>query len=248
MTDRPAQRVLTVQCSGPDNIRSVQQATWTHGHVHLHFATLDHLRGSIPRFTDLLDADEQERMQRFRQDPDRDRFIIAHGWLRTLLAPALDMAPEEIRFQRGPYGKPYLADHRSFFNLSDTKDAVLLAITDRIEIGADVETMTRRVDHAAVSAHYFTPAETRDIGSSTDPKRRFLELWTRKEAVLKASGVGIMDDLHVLQVNEAVNTCRIAHPAFVEHAADAYNVRTWHVGPDHIVSVATAGRATTGTL
>ncbi len=241
MTDSPSQRALTVLCHGPGSIPAMTEASWAHDGIQLHFATLDHLRGLIPQFMAVLDDEERERMQRFRQDPDRDRFVIAHGWLRTLLAPAMHMAPEAIRFQRGPFGKPFVPDQRTQFNLSDTKDAVLLALATGAEIGADVETITRRVDHAAVSEHYFTPAETRDIGSSTDPKRRFLELWTRKEAVLKASGVGIMDDLHVLQVNEACNACMISHPAFVAHAADVYRVETWHVGPDHIVSVATAG-------
>ncbi|MBK6774278.1 MAG: 4-phosphopantetheinyl transferase family protein, partial [Flavobacteriales bacterium] len=58
--------------------------------------------------------------------------------------------------------------------------------------------MSRRVDHLSVAEHYFTPEEIAVIASSADGKRQFLDFWTRKEAVLKASGVGIMDDLKIL--------------------------------------------------
>ncbi|MDX9750215.1 MAG: 4'-phosphopantetheinyl transferase superfamily protein [Flavobacteriales bacterium] len=241
MNDAVAGRTLTVHCAGPGPAPCAADGSWTHAGARLRFATLDALRPRMAEFRALLDATERERMQRFRFVRDRDRFTLAHGWLRTLLGEELALPPDAVRFRRGPFGKPYVEGGAPSFNLSDTKDAVLVALGGAGEIGADVETMARTVDHAAVSAHYFTPEETADITLSVDPKRRFLELWTRKEAVLKASGVGIMDDLHVLRVNAALNTCTIAHPAFVRLAAPAYHVRTWHVGADHIVSLATVG-------
>ena len=69
-------------------------------------------------------------------------------------------------------------------------------------------------------------------------KRRFLEFWTRKESVLKASGTGIMDDLHSLRVDQPRNDLTIRHPEFVAMAAPAYHVHTWHVGACHLVSAA----------
>jgi phosphopantetheinyl transferase len=195
---------------------------------------------------------------------DRERFIIAHGLLRTLLGERLGARPEELHIARGPYGKPYIEGTDLRFNLSDTKDALLIAFAHGREIGVDIETMTRTVDHMAVGEHYFTPEEIlaiREAGSiatlssgTVDPpgrlpgavventsKRRFLEFWTRKEAVLKASGVGIMDDLRVLRVDGAVNTMTITHEVFMQYAAESYHLRTWHLGEDHIISVAQEG-------
>lgn len=235
--------------------------------VSLYFATLAGQRERIPEYQALLDPTEQQRVARFRFDVDRVRFIIAHGLLRTLLGERLSTRPEELRIERGPFGKPYIDGTDLRFNLSDTKDALLIAFTRGQEIGADIETMARTVDHIAVGEHYFTPEEialikaaaetpmpdqasTRSVdtlgrlpgaANGTAAKRRFLEFWTRKEAVLKASGVGIMDDLRVLRVDGALNAMTIQHEAFAQHAAESYHLRTWHWGEDHIVSVAQEG-------
>lgn len=208
------------------------------GTVHLWYAPLADLRDRIGPYAELLDPVELDRMRRFRFDADRERFILGHGLLRTLLGRYLERDPSLIRMARGPFGKPYLERKTLRFNLSDTKDAVLIAFADGLELGADIETMTRDVDHVAVSEHYFTAPEIRAIAAAEHPKRHFLELWTRKEAVLKASGVGIMDDLRVLRVDAPRNSMFIDHEAFTTMAAPQYHVRTWHVGRDHLVSLA----------
>ena len=64
------------------------------------------------------------------------------------------------------FGKPFLQGQTFDFNLSDTKDAVAIAFATRAELGVDIETMTRRVDHDAVSKHYFTPEEIDGIANA----------------------------------------------------------------------------------
>ena len=206
--------------------------------VHAWFATVEQLRDKSEFYWEVLDDAERARADRFRFEKDRERFVLGHGWLRELLGLYLELDPASVVMARGVYGKPFLSENRLQFNLSDTKDAVLIAFALGNEIGADVETMTRKVDHASISAYYFTPEEIVDMSSSGDAKRRFLELWTRKEAVLKASGVGIMDDLSVLRVDALVNENTITHEAFVAMAASEYHVRTWHIGGEHLISVA----------
>lgn len=208
--------------------------------VHLWFAELDRLRPGAAAFEASLDAVELARADRFRFPADRERFVLGHGLLRALIGRYLGRDGDLVRYARGPFGKPFLEGQDLRFSFSDTKDAVLVAFSHVVEIGADIETMQRTVDHDAVSEHYFTAEETEDIASAKDGKRRFLELWTRKEAVLKASGVGIMDDLHVLRVNGQEQRMSISHEAFIAHAAEEYHVRTWSVGTDHIVSLAAA--------
>lgn len=203
------------------------------------FSRLEHLRAESDRYHGLLDDTERARADRFRFDHDRERFVLGHGLLREVLGRVTGAEPAAIRYERGPFGKPSLADGGPHFNFSDTKDAVLIGLCSDGPIGVDLETMARAVDHAAVSSHYFTPEEVEEISQSPDAKRLFLEYWTRKEAILKASGVGIMEDLRSLGVNHPRNEMTIMHGEFERLAAPCYHVRTWPIGQSHIFSLAT---------
>lgn len=237
---RPTGPNLLVHCSVTVPCIAVASAhgSLDHGRTEIWFAPLEQLRHRITDYALLIDPAEVERAARYRFDHDRERYIIGHGLLRELLGHYLNEDPAQVRIARGEFGKPYIQGHPLHFNMSDTKDALLIAFSLDNEIGADIETMNRTVDHQAVSEHYFTPEEISDIRQATDQKRRFLELWTRKEAVLKASGVGIMDDLRVLRVDAELNANTITHEAFVRMASPEYHLRTWHVGDDHIISIA----------
>ncbi|MFT3886249.1 MAG: 4'-phosphopantetheinyl transferase superfamily protein [Flavobacteriales bacterium] len=242
MPDPPI-RELTTHCHGPSIAMpappSSSVISLEAGVVEAWYAPLAALHDRAAYFHDLLDPVELERAARFRFHHDRDRFILGHGLLRSLLGHYLKRDGSLVRMARGPFGKPFLERKALRFNLSDTKDAVLIAFATDLEIGADIETMTRDVDHHAVSEHYFTPPEVQAITEAgSDGKRRFLELWTRKEAVLKASGVGIMDDLKALRVDAPRNTMLIAHEAFARMAAPTYHVHTYHVGAEHLISIA----------
>ena len=203
-------------------------------------ATLDELREHRQRFEAMLDDVERERAARFRFEPDRERYILGHGMLREVLGRRVDADPAMLRFVRGPYGKPIIQGSNLHFNFSDTKDAVLVGTSTIAELGVDLETMHRLVDHDAVADHYFTPKEIDALNSTADGerKRRFLELWTRKEAVLKACGIGLMDDLKELSVLDGLNALRITHPGFMHVAAPTYHLRTWQLADSHLLSLA----------
>lgn len=235
----PRTRSLTLHCSGPEKARLEQEGAigTAPDEIVAWYAPLERLHGMLDRYAAILDAPEQQRAARFRFPHDRERFILGHGLLRDILGRYVDQAPSDLMIQRGEFGKPYLHGHPVHFNLSDTKDGLLLAVA-RQAVGADIETLHRTTDHASIADHYFTPGEVAGIGSATDGKRRFLELWTRKEAVLKACGVGLMDDLHSLEVGRAHNDLSISHPDLVRLAGPEYHVRTYDVGPHHIVSLA----------
>lgn len=234
-------RSLTVHCQGPAAHQVEHLAPGPLGamETHVWFGTLASLEKRMERYHALLDEEERARADRFRFAKDRDRYILGHGLLRETLGRYLGRPAPELKLLRGEFGKPFLEAHPVHFNLSDTKDAVLVALAHQ-PIGADIETMNRQTDHERVAAHYFTPREVSGILHAADGKQRFLELWTRKEAVLKACGVGLMDDLHSLEVGSALNRMQITHPDFVRLAAAEYHVRTVLAGEDHVISTATA--------
>lgn len=233
------QRSLIVHCEGPTPVLFDTDPLGgsPDGVPQVWFGTLASLQDREERYHALLDNEELARAERFRFPHDRNRFIIGHGLLRETLGRYLGLSAKDLVLLRGEFGKPFLEGHPIHFNLSDTKDAVLVALSHH-PIGADIETMNRHTDHVRVANHYFTPPEVASITEAADGKRRFLELWTRKEAVLKACGVGLMDDLHSLEVGAALNKMKISHPDFVRLAAAEYHVRTLSLGNDHLISVA----------
>jgi 4'-phosphopantetheinyl transferase len=187
-----------------------------------------------------LSTSEQERANRFHFEKDRNRFIIGHFLLRNVLAHYLNCDTQKIQFARMEFGKPFVPDAPDLnFNFSDTKDAILIGVTDASPIGVDIETISRDVDHEGVAEHYFTRSEIQELNDSSDPKQRFLEFWTRKESILKASGVGIMDDVRVLQVNQPDQTVTISHSDLMSLSAPIYFVHTGMVLEQNIISVAT---------
>ncbi|MBX2982653.1 MAG: 4'-phosphopantetheinyl transferase superfamily protein [Flavobacteriales bacterium] len=235
-----AKRSLIVHCEGPvpAQLEKSTSGMLLDAAPLVWFATLESIRDRKERYHALLNEEELARAERFRFPKDRNRYILGHGLLRETLGVHLGRSAKDLELLRGEFGKPFLEGHPVHFNLSDTKDAVLLALSHH-PIGADIETMNRHTDHERVAEHYFTPTEIASIADAADGKRRFLELWTRKEAVLKASGVGIMDDLHSLDVGGALNQMMISHPDFVRLAAAKYYVCTARIGTDHLVSIAT---------
>lgn len=232
-------RALTVHCTSPTKARFDRAATVMPGtaEVVAWYARLDQVRERATRYAMLMDDDERQRADRFRFPQDRERFILGHGLLREILGQHLHADPSSLRLERGEFGKPFLSGNPIHFNLSDTKDGLLVALAKQ-PLGADIETLHRSTDHSSVAEHYFTPNEVAGISAAKDGKRRFLELWTRKEAVLKACGVGLMDDLHSLEVGNARNELFISHPDLVRMAAAEYHVSTFEVGTHHLVSLA----------
>ncbi|MBL7964594.1 MAG: 4'-phosphopantetheinyl transferase superfamily protein [Flavobacteriales bacterium] len=209
------------------------------GEVHLWWSTLDRLRPSREKWASLLDPTESQRAERFRAERDRERFILGHGLLRIVLGHYLRLHPQDVRMARGVHGKPFVENTGLTFNFSDTKDAVLIGLTTGAEIGVDIETDHRDVDHEAVSAHYFTRPEIETIRKAGPAaNRQFLQLWTRKEAVLKASGVGIMEDLRSLRVDGMRNSILINHEAFMRMAAPEYHVVSMAPDQHHWASLA----------
>ncbi|MEO6787879.1 MAG: 4'-phosphopantetheinyl transferase superfamily protein [Chthoniobacteraceae bacterium] len=164
------------------------------GEIHLWRAALDNpvrLAGAEA----VLSRDEILRAGRFAFGADRDRFIAAHGALRMVLGLCLSADPQSLEFVTGPTGKPALlqtfTDLR--FNLSHSGDLALIAVARGREVGVDVERVRRDIEFDPIVEHYFEPAEAWNLRTAPQQERvsRFFDLWTRKEACLKAEGTGL---------------------------------------------------------
>lgn len=145
-----------------------------------------------------LSADERSRHDRFRQASDRRDFALAHALLRRSLSACGDRAPHEWTFTTAAHGKPALAhDVGLAFNLAHTDGLVACCVGRDAALGIDVEKIGRRVDARTLAERFFSPVEVDEIERCPEPLRqtRFIEIWTLKEAYVKAIGDGLAHPL-----------------------------------------------------
>ena len=166
-------------------------------------------RPRVAALRDRLSMDEKARADRFHFAKDRDQYVVAHGALRTLLAHYTGLHPASLRFQLGPSGKPSLviasAEQPPLFNLAHSADVTLIAVTRSAEVGIDVEAWTDDLDPLDLAAHFFSPGECSELESlaAVDRRRGFFACWARKEAYIKATGVGVSRGLDYFDVTVA---------------------------------------------
>ena len=161
---------------------------------------LDHARS-------LLSRDEKARAARFHFDLHRNRFITGRAWLRTVLGNYLGLKPAKIAFKYSVSGKPALADAVANsglkFNLAHSENVALLAVTSETEIGVDLECVRDLPDAGDLVCRFFSPRETALFHELpfNQKSTAFFNLWTRKEALLKATGEGIARSLRSVEVS-----------------------------------------------
>lgn len=173
--------------------------------VHLWRIELDCAVSDILKITDTLSADERERAARFRSATIANRWAVARGALRLILARYCGTRPESVIFQTDSKGKPSLASPANglSFNLSHSDGVALVAITRNRRIGVDIEALRPLPEVAELSRRFLAPGECSYI-LTLPPQNQaaaFFTCWTRKEAFLKAVGVGLSAGLDRLEVS-----------------------------------------------
>jgi len=156
--------------------------------------------GDVPR---VLSADEQSRAARFRSGELRRRFVGSRMVLRTILGRCLGIAPDRVVFETDARGKPRLRHGSGLcFNLSHSADLMLLAVSGGVDLGVDLERIRPMNDALGIAQRFFTPREAVWLAEQErdDLDRTFFQLWTRKEAVLKATGRGISHGLDAMEM------------------------------------------------
>lgn len=148
-------------------------------------------------FLEVLSEDEHARLNRYGDKQMARRFLFRRGLLRYLLAGQTGREPKQIQLREGPHGKP-TTDLLSF-SVSSSEDETLFAISFTGQVGVDVETI-REFAYESLVKQFFTEREQMRIDAKG--KDEFFRLWARKEAVVKAQGVGIGIDLKQLDVVE----------------------------------------------
>ncbi len=175
-----------------------------------HWAIAPPPQGELPAlddaFADVLARHELERAARLLDPREGYRFALARRGLRMILGRETACAPHDIRFEVGEHGKPALIRGETTpgdglsFNLSHSGDLALLAVSRDGCVGVDVERV-RDVD-LRIARRFFTVREAEAIaaaGGQPEQLAAFFRIWTAKEAVVKATGEGILRGLDTFE-------------------------------------------------
>ena len=201
----------------------------------------------LPDLSSVLSPEELERADRFRNPARRSAFLVARATLRGVLAHESGTDAAALRFATGPHGKPFLTDPPTAlrFNLSHSGEIVLCAVAWEREVGVDVERIRPGIDHAALARRFFSPLEHEQLSSlprALQPAA-FFAAWTRKEALVKAWGVGL--SLPLSRFDVSVHPHRRAELLHVREGpgrGGQWSVHELDPGPGYAGALAVEGR------
>jgi 4'-phosphopantetheinyl transferase len=218
------------------------------GDVHVWRLSLDQPLAIVERLCQLLSVDEQARAARFHFESDRQHFIVARGGLRTMLARYLEIDARKIQFSYAPHGKPELATSSSQaqslnFNLAHSGGFALYAFTQVGEIGVDLEHVRPDFTGDDIARRFFSSDEVARLTRLPANARHeaFFNCWTRKEAFIKAKGIGLSLPLDQFDVTLAPGEpAAILRTRWDENEASRWSLKAIDVGPGYVAAVAVA--------
>lgn len=183
---------MPLRCVTPEQVERLLRKE----ELHVWTVTVSDWLPFLATLAETLNNVERERAARFRFERDRRRFTLCRGLLRTLVGNYLSTGAREVEFEFGPQNKPGLALPAIFpleFNLSHSDEAALFAFSAGRRVGVDIERMRPRIDVTGLAKQVFTPDEIERISAIPEPEREdlFFTFWTRKEAYIKAVGLGL---------------------------------------------------------
>ncbi len=229
---------VTINCASLGEIewKAFQWNGMAEKGINIWRASIRYHHSSIDYFTSLLHPGESIKSSRFLQEEDRQRFIISRGMLRLLLSRYLSVSAEEVMFSSGRNGKLSIGNANKkniCFNVSHSGDWVLIAIGCS-ETGVDVEKVEPSFSYEDIVARCFSAPEKRFIQEAEKPLIRFYQLWTQKEALLKATSIGLIDDLSEVSLLPGVN---LIDSNLIASFAD-WHISSFQMDENHIGSVA----------
>lgn len=150
----------------------------------------------LQRLIDTLPSWRREQAEKFKFESGKRECTVSYLLLCDMLREHF-LITEQPSFTTGEHGKPQLqfqhTDRMIHFNLSHCKKAIACIVSDDSEVGIDVECLGRYSER--LTNYCMGTDEVKAINEAADSDELFTRLWTQKEALLKFTGEGIVDDM-----------------------------------------------------
>lgn len=193
-----------IRCSFYPELKKTSRKTSLNTDIYIIRA--DRLISDLSSMSKQYNNDDIVKAERSQNNDTRKTSLTGYTLLRMELARRLNKDPNEIRYTYSSGGKPGLENENLHFSISHTKDSFVFALSEIPEIGIDLEELNKVVYFEGVVKRFFSQAEYDFIFKSAKSSRdRFFLLWTRKEALLKSIGTGIVPQLSLIEVCKRVN-------------------------------------------
>mgnify|MGYP003683129697 CR=1 FL=1 len=204
----------------------------------------------LDSYRQLLNAEEMHRQQNFHFERHRHQYLVARALVRTVLSLYVEnVSANDWIFEKNEYGKPFIVNKCPrtekvipiYFNLSHTENMLVLAISKNQKIGVDVENISRSCDELDIANSFFSSIEIEQLYTLPLDKQhdRFFDLWTLKEAYIKACGKGLSIPLHLFSyVFKSDSRVHLEFTPGYDDQAEGW--RYWRIQPNDSYKIALA--------
>jgi 4'-phosphopantetheinyl transferase len=204
-----AERILSAKGPATESagwIRPTGRQLLGEGEVHVWRVSLDQAAPTIRQLYGLLSEDERARAGEYAFARDRERFTVLRSALRMILGEYTGIKSRDIPLRYGQKGKPFIWRRKGLapmhFNASHSAGLGLVAVARGHRVGVDLEAVRASFEWMTIAGRFFSARECECISSlpASDQADVFSALWTRKEACLKAAGLGLAGGLEQVEV------------------------------------------------
>jgi 4'-phosphopantetheinyl transferase len=199
----------------------------------------------LTTYREMLCESEREQYPRFYFANDRRRYLVTRALVRTILSRYAPVRPEDWVFSTNEYGRPEIQQAQAreaqlSFNISHTRNLIVLGVTRQRELGVDVENVRRREPSIDIAERFFAPEEIAALAAVPAEQQldRFFEYWTFKESYIKArsKGLSIPLDKFAFRYRDEHRVELAIHP---DLADDPARWQFWQFRPtmDYVVAI-----------
>lgn len=211
------------------------------GQVHLFYTRADRISDPclLKQYKDCLSPAELRKAGRYMAKADRHLSLVSRALVRYVIAEVTGQPPSTLRFSTNEYGKPFLAQSSDIhFNLSHSHGAAVCALCRGAAIGVDVEDAQRQTNLSIASRFFSLPeAHLVSKSSGTEKTKMFFDIWTLKEAYIKAVGKGLSIPLDSFSFNAIDPVIQITFND-TGHIDPMWQFSQWRPEPGKIVAAA----------